>query len=354
MATNISEKYSAFPSDFASLNEKKQESYGLEYAKAIYSTYTTNFPPTNPQVIRYTMNRQFAEGTYDTAIYKNRLGLNGDTSYLNLDLTSVNRIPTIIDNMVGKMTNKPWRLQCNPLDTVSRTKYDEKRAELKADRFLKSKAKGLEQLTGTPVVPTDKQVPEDDEALELYLQMDFKLAEAVAMEMSLKWIFDNNNFNYESLPELYRDMFVDKKTAIFRYYDENKNIRVKRWDHLKLIHPYSVHQDFHDVPYQALIQNYTIGTIAKMNPSFTDEQLYNIAKNNAGQGTNAPWKSDWGLYYSDYLSAYGPTAFRQFQDFSITVINFYFLSPINEDKVVVKPDKNRVKLLKKKEDSNDG
>src|SRR5690606_37197461 len=113
--TDLSEKYSAFPSDFEPLESKKTPRYGLEYVKAIYTTYTINYPPTNPQLLRYVNNRQFAEGTYNTDIYKPRLGLTGDASYLNLDMTSINRIPTIIDNMIGKMTNKSWRFSCNPL-----------------------------------------------------------------------------------------------------------------------------------------------------------------------------------------------------------------------------------------------
>src|ERR1019366_8930059 len=240
MATDTSEKYSAFPSDLEPLEQKKTDRYGLEYVNAIYATNLINYPVNNPQYLEYINNREFAEGTYSTNIYKPRMGLDTDSSYLNLDLTSRNRIPTILDNMVGKNTNKPWRFQCNPLDTVSRSKF----------------------------------VPEDNEEAELHMQMNFKLDEAEAMELALKWVFDSNNFDADSLPAIYKDMFIDKKSAIFRYYDSNRNIRVKRWDHLKLITGYSSYEDFHDLPYQALSETYVIGDIAKMNPKFTDEDLY--------------------------------------------------------------------------------
>lgn len=270
MAVDLKAKYNAFPSDFASLDEKKQEKYGLEYVKAMYSIHLLDYPINNPQVLQYFINREFAEGTYNTDIYKNRLGLAGDTSFLNLDYSSICRIPTIVDNMVGKLTNKSWRFQCNPTDTVSRSKFDEKRAEMKADMFLKKYSAEVEQLTGAPLIPKDKFVPEDDEELELNLQMNFKPADAMAMELALKWVFDNNNFEAESVPLIYRDLITDKKTATYRYYDENRNIKVKRWDHIKLIHPYSTHEDFHDIPYVGLLPTYTIGQIAKMNTNLTD------------------------------------------------------------------------------------
>ncbi len=349
MAADLSIKYNSFPSDFESLEEKKTDRYGLEYARAIYSYQTINYPLSNPQYLEYLDNRLFAEGTYSTNIYKPRMGLDGDTSFLNLDLSSINRIPTILDNMVGKMTNKPWRFQCNPTDTVSRTKFDNKKAELKADMFLKQKSAQSEALTGMPLVQKGKFVPEDDEEKELHLQMNFKLEEAEAMELALKFVFDSNNFEMDSVPLLYRDIFTDKKTAVFRYYDANRNIRVKRWDHLKLITPYSSYEDFHDVPYQAFTDTYTIGDIAKMNPSFTDEQLYNIAKNNQNTNGNPIWNPDWYTQYSGFISQYGATAFRQFQNFKIVVVNFYFLSPVHTIKAVKTSVSGKLRVEDKKQ-----
>jgi hypothetical protein len=348
MATDTSEKYSAFPSDLEPLEQKKTDRYGLEYVNAIYATNLINYPVNNPQYLEYINNREFAEGTYSTNIYKPRMGLDTDSSYLNLDLTSINRIPTILDNMVGKNTNKPWRFQCNPLDTVSRTKFDDKRAEMKADMFLKQKSEQAEQLTGQPLVSKSKFVPEDNEEAELHMQMNFKLDEAEAMELALKWVFDSNNFDADSLPAIYKDMFIDKKSAIFRYYDSNRNIRVKRWDHLKLITGYSSYEDFHDLPYQALSETYVIGDIAKMNPKFTDEDLYDIARNNAGLNGNMVWNPDWYLQYSSYNNSFGPIAYRQFQSFKIIVVNFYFLSPIHEVKAVKKSVTGKIRVEDKK------
>lgn len=347
---DLNKKYNAFPSDFETLEAKKTDRYGLEYVKAIWGTYTLNYPVNNPQMLQYILNRQFAEGTYPIDGYKSRLGLTGDTSYLNLDFTSINRIPTIIDNMVGKLTNKAWRFQCNPTDSVSKTKFDKFRSQVEANMLLKKVSDEMEPVTGIPLVPKNAYIPEDNEAKELHLKMDFKLDEAMAMEESLKWIFDNNNFEKESIPELYRDLFTIKKAAIFRTYDENKNIRVKRWDPLKLITPYSINPNFEDIPYQALLPNYTIGTIAKMNPGFTDEQLYDIARSCAGSvNNNAPWSPDWYTNYSSYLNTNGPTALRQFQNFNITVVNFFFLSPVSTTKVVKISEKGRIKLEKKKD-----
>lgn len=349
MAVDLKVKYNSFPSDFESLDEKKTVRYGLEYVKAIHSLYVLNSPINNPQMLQYFTNREFAEGVYNTNIYKSRMGMEGDTSFLNLDYTAICRIPTIVDNMVGKLTNKPWRFQCNPTDTVSRSKFDAKRDEMRADMFLKIHSDNVEKLTGIPLIPKGKFVPEDEDEKELHLQMNFKLDEAEAMELALKWVFDNNNFEKESVPKLYRDLITDKKTAIWRYYDENKNIKVKHWDHLKLIHPYSSLEDFSDIPYVALLPTYTIGAIAKMNNGLTDEQLYKIAKEHAGANSNSPWNTDWMQNYEAYSRAYGPIAYRQFQNFNVNVVNFYFLSPVNSVKAVKTNVSGRVRVESKKD-----
>ena len=350
MAVDIKDKYNSFPSDFESLEAKKTDRYALEYVKAIYSLYMLNYPMNNPQFLQYITNREFAEGTYSTNIYKNRMGMEGDTSFLNLDYTAICRIPTIVDNMVGKLTNKPWRFQCNPTDTVSRSKFDAKRDEMRADMFLKIHSDQVEQLTGIPLIPKGKFVPEDEEEKELHLQMNFKLDEAEAMELALKWVFDNNNFEKESVPQIYRDLITDKKTAIWRYYDENKNIKVKRWDHMKLIHPFSTLEDFSDIPYVALLPTYTIGDIAKMNTGLTDEQLYTIAKEHAGTNNNSPWNTNWFQNYQAYANAYGPIAYMQFQNFNVNLVNFYFLTPVNTVKAIKTNVSGRIRVESKKED----
>ena len=349
MAVSTAKQVNAFPSDFATKEEKIQPAYGLEYVKALWSVHILNTPINNPQTLQYILNRQFAEGTYPTDFARQRLGLEGDLSYLNLDLTSVNRIATIVDNMVGKLSDKQWRLQCNPLDVTSRTKYDAYKDKLEADMFLAKHSDDVEQATGQPLVPSGAFVPKDDEEKELHLQMNYKSDAAMAMEIALKHVFDNNNFDADDIPWIWRDLIDCKKTTIYRYYDDNYNIKVKRWDHLKLIAPYTTKPDYSDIPYQGLIHTFTIGDIAKMNPALTDEELYGIAMSNSGINGNLTWNTDWFLTYNNYFTLNGAVAFRQFQSWNITVVKFYFKTPIVTTSVAKISKSGRVKIEYKKE-----
>lgn len=342
---------SAFPSDFATKAEKLDPKYGLEYFKAAWNIYSLSSPINNPQLLQYLLNRQFAEGTYSTDFARQRLGLEGDLSYLNLDLTSINRIATIVDNMVGKLTDKQWRLQCNPTDVASKTKYDEYRSKIEANMFLAQHSAPVEQLTGMPLVPKGDYTPKDDEEKNLHLQMDYKMDASTAMEIALEWVFDNNDFSKDDIEWIFRDLIDCKKTAIYRYYDDNYDIKVKRWDHLKVITPYSTKPDFSDIPYQGLLHTFTIGDIAKMNPDFTDEDLYNIAMCYAGNSYGNPlWNPDWFLTYSQYFNANGAIALRQFHNFNIVVTKFYFKTPMVTTVVSKTSKTGRTNVEYKKED----
>src|SRR5688572_27576369 len=103
-----------FPNPLASSEEKKSKAYGLAYSTAIWSTYTQNMITNNNRKETDIISRKYAEGAESIEKYKSRLDLNGDTSYLNLDFSPTNRIAMIVDNLVGKLSNQEYKIQCNP------------------------------------------------------------------------------------------------------------------------------------------------------------------------------------------------------------------------------------------------
>jgi len=318
---------STFPSFTATRDEKAKDSYGLRYARAIWSEYSKNSTLFNTRRQRDIINRKYAEGLESIQKYKDRLDLNGDTSYLNLDFSPVNRIATIVDNIVGKMMNQNYKIQCNPIDPESKTQYDKHRAELYADMFLKQFSDETEKITGIPLINKGRSVPGSDEEAELDLKLKYKPAASIAMEKAIKFVFINNDA--ETIRrKIIRDLIVLKRAATYRYYDEQKNIRYEYVDPVDLITPYSKYEDFHNIPYQAVLKQYQIGELAQMNPSFTEEQLFEIAKTQAGKNNNPIWS--WSNSYEGYYDNDGLTASRPYYNFNITVMEFFFLS-INKE-----------------------
>ncbi len=320
--------FSPFPDILASKEKKATEEYGKQYAKAIWGTYINNSVQYNMQRQRDIINRQYAEGYESIEKFKNLKGI-PNTSYLNLDFSPVNIIATTVDKIVGRMAAVGFKIQCNAVDPESKLKFDEARAELYTDMFLKPYSDEIEKQTGVPLVPKNKFVPESDDEAELHMQMNFKEDTSVAMEEAFNFVLSNNMFE-SSREAVLRDLIVLKRAAIQRSYDENWNLKIERVDPVDIITPYSKYDDFRNIPYIAIVKSYTIGEISMMK-KFSNEQLYNMAKTNAGQNNNPAWR--WGVSYEGYYSnADNNGISAPWYNFNIQVLEYYFLGIDKEER----------------------
>ena len=102
-----------FPDPLAPQGDKQDNKYGLQYAKAIESQWgkmseKTSLFGTRNEV--FNRNRDYANGTQDTSIYKQLLtALNpqdGDGSLLNLDFTPVPILPKFVRVVVNKILSR--------------------------------------------------------------------------------------------------------------------------------------------------------------------------------------------------------------------------------------------------------
>jgi hypothetical protein len=318
-------KFSPFPDPLAPKEEKATTAYGMKYAKAIWGNYLNNITSFSEQRDIDIICRTYAEGLESIDKFKTRKGIT-NTSYLNLDYSPVNIIATTVDNIVGRLSNTPYKIQCNPIDPESKSRFDNYRKELFADMFLKQYSDAVQEQTGIPLVKRNAEIPETDEEAELHLKMNYKDDASIAMEEAFNFVFSSNDFD-ASREAIIEDLITIKRAAIQNKYDECGNIIVERVDPIDLITPYSKYQDFRNIPYIALIKSYTVGQLAEMNPSFTDKDLYTIAQNNAGSTNNNPvwtYGSSYEGYYGNNTG--GITMDRPYYNFNVKVLEFYFLA----------------------------
>lgn len=335
---------SPFPDILASKERKAATEYGLQYAKAIWGTYQTNALQYSVQRQNDIICRQYAEGFESIEKYKMLKGI-PNTSYLNLDFSPVNIIATTVDKIVGRMSAVGFKIQCNAIDPESKSKYDDARNAMLADMFLKPYSDEIEQRTGVPLVPKGKYVPANDDEVELHMQLNYKEDASIAMEEAFNFVFSSNMFEH-SREMVLRDLVVLKRAAIQRFYDEDWNIRVERVDPVDVITPYSKYDDFRNIPYIAIIKSYTIGELAVMK-NFTPEQLYEIAKINAGKNSNPVW--NWGVSYEGYYRSNDDTLSAPYYNFNIQVLEYYFLA-IDKTVTEYKVQRRRKKFKKIKAD----
>jgi hypothetical protein len=319
-----------FPDQFVDPKIKQTDAYGLRYAKAIWDSYISHLPSFTNWYSRAIVLRKYAEGMQSADKYKarflqralNQEGGMGDTSYLNLDYTPINRIATIIDIAVGILCNPQRRIQLDAIDPTSRRRQQDDRDEMMAKMLLAPYAEQFEKVTGLPLIPPGEKLPKNDEEFEFHFQMNYVQDVCIAMEEILEVVLNNNSFAQVQKAKVFRDLLVLKRACVRHYYDKNFNICVEYVDPVRVITPYTDKDNFENIPYFAIRKQFTIQAIAQMG-KFTEAQLRDMAAEYAGKNNNPVWNmnfQNWATSYEGYYS--NMYAQRPYDSFMIDVLYF--------------------------------
>jgi hypothetical protein len=316
-----------FPDPLVTRQEKATPEYGYKYASAIWAKHVLNATLFTTKTENDKVSRKYREGMQSIEHLKNLLEIGGDNSYTNLDFSPINRIPTLIDNTIGRLMKIDLKMSCNPIDPESQSKFDDYKKELFANMYLKKNGGNIEQLTGIPLTSENKYIPKTKEEADLHLS-SFKMDTCIAMEQALLWV-NKQNFSEKQRAKILDDLLTIDKAAIQYWYDENWNIKWETVDPIDVITPYSKYDDFRNLTYVAVIKQYQLWQIAQMNPEFTDEELWNIALFNQGKNVNPTW--NWGTSYENYYVS--NTVIKPYYNFNISVLEFYFITQNAEVRV---------------------
>ena len=122
---------SGFPDPLASAQVKEGKEYGLSYAKAIYNQWGKIDQEGSLYSKRskvFERNRDYANGTQDTKIYKQLLNTldpnNGDGSMLNIDFTPVPILPKFVRIVVNKILSLNPYPNLEAIDPLSSSEKD--------------------------------------------------------------------------------------------------------------------------------------------------------------------------------------------------------------------------------------
>lgn len=318
-----------YPNPMDTAEQKAQPQWGLRRVRAMWANYSNNLAFFNTRRENDIINRKYREGMQSVEPMKNLLSVNGDLSYTAVDWTPLSRIPTIIDNVVGRLMNLPIKIQCNPIEPEAQSKFDAYAKQLYTYMYLREHGhdQKVEQTTGIPLIPHNAYVPETMDEAKLHLA-NFRLAESIAMEQLILWVNKNNDLE-NSRRLVIEDLLTIKRAALYNYEDKNKNIKCEYIDAIDVITPYSKYEDFRNITEVAVDKQYQLWELAEMNPEFTDQDLYDIAKSN--QGYNPMKQVNFLQSYEGYYVA--NNGIKQYTDFNIHVLEFYFITQNTEVRV---------------------
>ena len=195
----INLKAAAFPDQFASDSQKDTIEYGLQVGQAIqYEWFRKEGGSCRffNQWSQFNRLRLYARGEQSVAKYKNEIAVDGDLSYLNLDWTPVPIIPKMVDIVVNGLNDRLFKVEAFAEDAMSAEKRNQFQDKIEGQMIARPL---LEQITNDfelDVFQMDpKQLPENDQELELFMQMNYKPAVEIAAEEAISTVLHQNQYN---------------------------------------------------------------------------------------------------------------------------------------------------------------
>jgi len=269
-----------FPGQFVSDAEKASDAFGLQVGQAIQYEW---FRKDGNQCRYYNQWRDFnrlrlyARGEQSVQKYKNELAIDGDLSYLNLDWTPVPILPKFVDIVVNGMSDRLFKVKAYAQDAMSQSKRSKYQDMLEGQMAAKDVLTTIQNETGVnPFMMDPEELPETDEELSLYMQLNYKPAIEIAEEEAINTIFDENHFQ-DTRKRIDYDLTVIGIGVAKHEFLPGAGVQISYVDPANVVYSYTEDPFFQDCFYWGEIKTLPITELVKIDPTLTREQLEEIS-----------------------------------------------------------------------------
>ncbi len=278
---NINITAAGFPSQFVSDAEKATDEFGLQIGQAIQYEWfkkDSNNCKFYDQQRDFRRLRLYARGEQSIAKYKNELAVDGDLSYLNLDWTPVPILPKFVDIVVNGMSDRLFKVSAYAEDAMSQDKRSKFQDMIQGQMAAKDVLTTIQENTGmNPFTMDPDDLPENDEELSLYMNLNYKPAIEIAEEESINTLFAENE--YVDLRKRFDyDLTVIGIGVAKHEFLPGSGVKVSYVDPANVVYSYTEDPHFKDCFYWGEIKTLPIIELMKIDPSLTNDDLQKISK----------------------------------------------------------------------------
>jgi len=321
-------KYGNFPDPFAPHVQKTSKSYGMKYAKAIEKQWGRSDDERSlfrRRLKDFETNRDYANGTQDTSIYKQILNSldpnNGDGTLLNLDWSPVPIVPKFVKIVVNNILSRKPYPNVKAIDPLSQSEKDEKRAEKMFEVKNREMLAQLEQ-QGVDIKTNLSQIPDTPEEAEIFMDVNIKTAAEIAAQVGTNITLEWNDFDQRVYRRAVTDLVTCGMGVVKRSNDPNYGIKEEYIDPAYFFHSYTEDPTFSDLIYAGHIKKISISELKRIaGDELTEEQYEKIAQGVKNKYQNRADKLSY-KYYDETLdrTTYG------YDEFIVEVMDFEFMS----------------------------
>jgi len=274
-----------FPNQFATDAEKASDAYGLQVGQAIqYEWFRKDGGGCRyySQWNEFHKLRLYARGEQSTGKYKNELAVDGDLSYLNLDWTPVPIIPKFVDIVVNGMSDRLFKVKAYAQDAMSQAKRNKYQEMIETQMAGKPVLQKIKDLTGAdPFMMDPEELPETDDELSLYMQLNYKPAIEIAEEEAINTIFDENHYQDIRWRLDYDETVLGVSVAKHEFL-QGAGVKLSYVDPANVVYSYTEDPHFKDCFYWGEIKTLPITELYKIDQSLTSEDLAEISQYSQG------------------------------------------------------------------------
>jgi hypothetical protein len=271
----------SFPSQLATDAEKASDTFGLQVGQAIqYEWFRKDGSSCRyyGQWQDFRRLRLYARGEQPIGKYKNELAIDGDLSYLNLDWTPVPILPKFIDIVVNGMSDRLFKVKAYAQDAMSQAKRSKYQDMVEAQMISKPVLEIIQEKTGiNPFMTDPENLPETDEELSLYMQLNYKPAIEIAEEEAINTIFDENHYD-DTRKRLNYDITTIGIGVAKHEFLQGTGVQVSYVDPANIVYSYTEDPFFKDCFYWGEIKTMPITELMKIDQSLTKEDLQQITQ----------------------------------------------------------------------------
>lgn len=290
MADKVLVPYVTFPNNLATQAEKESEEYGLQVGLSIQYEWfkrSSNSCRFYDQWIEFNRLRLYARGEQSIAKYKNELAVDGDLSYLNLNWDPVPIIPKFVDIVVNGMSNRLFDIKAQAQDRLSSQKRNDYKRMVEADMLAKDLLLQVKEDFGVDAfnVPVD-QLPENQDELNLYMQLNYKPSIEIAEEQAIRTVFNNNN--YEDIKRrIDYDLMVLGVGMAKHTFSPTSGVKIDYVDPANVVYSYTESPTFEDCFYFGEVKRVHISEVKRLYPWLDEDQIQEISN------SSSSWANDY-------------------------------------------------------------
>ena len=243
-------------------SKKRSKEYGLKVAQGIFNSADRNSDGFYGRRYRiWKANREFSMGTNSMKEFMDLLRVEGNQTYINLDWSTIKIAPKFVEILLGSFMSRREKPIVKASDDMSFSIKEMEKQEAAFRMKNKEQIMALEQEIGHQI-ESQKFMPEDEDDMALYFDLEYRLPEEILFETKIKKILDDNDYGVLKRT-LLRDIIDVNFGATKVYFDANHNIKIKRVKPENLIYNVFETDNGKDLAYIGYVNPMKISVIRK-------------------------------------------------------------------------------------------